>query len=532
MAGGKETPRQKMIGMMYLVLTALLALQVSAAIIQKFVFLDNSLSQVKVKENIANDELRTRIAVTVRQEGNKDKAIAEQAAQIRTKTGELISFMDGLREELITKTGGMQEGSYVGGKEEEKVINIMVGPEGTTKGKGYELEKKLDVYRTYLNGLGVEVPNLAASGKEDPLFKKDPDQNTKDFAHLNFAQTPMVAALAVLSQKQTEVLKYENDALNLLASKVGAADLKFDNVFAMVRPESKYVAAGTKYEADMFLTASSSAITPTMTARGAALKVDPVTKMGKVSFTVHPASSYDSEGKAKATWKGAINFKFKGKDTTFPISTEYYIVRPVIQVQSASVQALYRNCGNELSIQVPALGSAYNPSFSATNSQVYKNAKKKGYVTIVPSKTAREVAISVSSNGTAIGTEKFKVKGIPRPTIEARIGTRVANEKQGEPAPGPRSLTMAAVAEENFQAFLPKDAHYRVSKWECILVRGKRPVDTKKVSGPTVNLASFASRAKPSDRILIDIKEVQRRNYKGDVEIVDVGTVIKNIPLY
>lgn len=533
MAGGKETPRQKMIGMMYLVLTALLALQVSAAIIQKFQFLDTSLMSVNTKTTEENSTLRSKIETIVKQEGNKDSAIVNEANSVRTQSSEMVKYINELRAHLIKETGGMDDDgkSYKGAKEETKVEEIMVGPEGSRKGKGYELETKLNNYATFLRKYEPGVPKLALSGKEDPTFSKDPDQRNKDFVELNFAQTPMVAALAVLAQKESEILKYENEVLNDLAAKVGAADLKFDNVKAMVRPESKYVAAGTKYEADMFLAASSSAITPTMTARGATIKVDPVTKVGKVTFMAK-AGNYDKEGVSKQTWKGQIKFKFKGQDTTFDVNSEYYVVKPVIQVQSASVQALYRNCGNELNIQVPALGSTYNPSFTATSAKVYKSPSKKGFVTIVPNRTARNVTIKVSSNGNPIGSETFQARGVPRPTIEARIGTRPANEKQGEPAPGPRSLTMAAVAEENFKAFLPKDANYRVAKWECILVRGKRPVNTMKVSGPIANLSTFASLAQPGDRILIDIKEVQRKNYLGNIEPVDVGMVIKNIPLY
>lgn len=538
MAGGKETPRQKMIGMMYLVLTALLALQVSSAIIQKFMQLDNSLVVVKQKSTTENSGLVTRIAKAVADEGNKDKHITDKASEVRKETEEIIKYMDGLRKEMIDITGGMDDDgkSYKGGKEEEKVANLMVGPEGSKKGKAYDLKKKLEAFQTYLNGLKLpagaklKVPNLAPDGKEDPTAQNDKTQSKKDFAQLNFAETPMVAALAVLSQKQTEVLKYENEALNALANAVGAGDLKFDNVMAMVRPESKYVAAGTKYEADMFLTASSSAITPTMTARGQSIKVDAATKLGKVSFPAS-AKSYDKEGISKQQWSGEVTFKWKGKDTTFPIKEDYYVVKPVIQVQSASVSALYRNCGNELNIQVPALGSNYNPDFKASNATVYKNPSKKGFVTIVPSSRAREVSITVINSGNVIGTEKFGARGIPRPTIEPRVGTRPANVKQGESAKSIRSLTCAAIAEEGFKSFLPKDANFKVQDWECILVRGRRPVKTKRVSGPVANLADFAAVAQPNDRILIDVKKVIRKNYRGNTEEVDVGTVIINIPL-
>ncbi|MFM2234835.1 MAG: gliding motility-related protein [Actinomycetota bacterium] len=112
MAGGKETPRQKMIGMMYLVLTALLALQVSSAIIQKFQFLDDSLQQAVEVSNKANGETQAKIAKQVK-ENPKDQYVLDKAEQVRAETSKLISYIKGLREELVTKTGGKEEdGSY------------------------------------------------------------------------------------------------------------------------------------------------------------------------------------------------------------------------------------------------------------------------------------------------------------------------------------------------------------------------------------------------------------------------------------
>ena len=108
----------------------------------------------------------------------------------------------------------------------------------------------------------------------------------------------MVASMAVLSNLEADVLKVETQALEELASEVGAADLKFDQVIAMVRPSSRVVAAGTKYEAEMFLAASASSITPTMTARGSNIVVDPKTKLGKVSFMASAGGAFDAKENA------------------------------------------------------------------------------------------------------------------------------------------------------------------------------------------------------------------------------------------
>jgi hypothetical protein len=90
---------------------------------------------------------------------------------------------------------------------------------------------------------------------------------------------------------------------------------------------------------------------------------------------------------------------------------------------------------------------------------------------------------------------------------------------------------MKAIADESFKAFLPKDARYRVTSWEAILVRGKRPVSTKKFNSPEGNLSAFAAQAKPGDRILIEVKQVQRKTYTGASEKVKLGTIIMNVPL-
>jgi hypothetical protein len=78
--------------------------------------------------------------------------------------------------------------------------------------------------------------------------------------------------------------------------------------------------------------------------------------MGKVEFTAQ-GGAYDREGKAEEDLERCDHVRTpSGKDTTFQHTEEYTVVKPVIQVQSAAVQALYANCGNDLNIAVPALG--------------------------------------------------------------------------------------------------------------------------------------------------------------------------------
>jgi gliding motility-associated protein GldM len=532
MAGGKETPRQKMIGMMYLVLTALLALQVSSAIIDKFVILNESI-EYAVRESVERSQstLET-IKNSVKERGSKpiELEVVRKADLVRGETDKLLSYINKLKDELIEKSGGREDDgkTFKGAKEEDAVAIHMVGPGETKSGEAYKLQKMLNDYAAKMTemSLSKKFDKLAKDGKEDPLFKDNAEQKNKDFAKLNFENTPMVAALAVLSELQSKVTNIEADLLGDLKSQVGAADFKFDLVLPMVKPESKIVAAGTKYKAEMFVGARDSKMIPKMRFGGKELSV--TDGKGLVEFTAQ-GGSYDAEGNFKTKWKGEITIpKPTGGDTTLMIEEEYIVAKPVIQIQSASVSALYLNCGNELNVQVPALGSVYNPKFQGSGADFIAGGKK-GLVTIVPN--APQVVLKVYSDGNFIGEQSFKVKPIPKPSIDVLSSGKKIDLKNGVKMPGPRTITVQAVPEEGFKTLNEKDARYLVAEYIVTLARGSRAVTSQKSTQPTVDLGAFASQARPNDRILIEINSVKRKNFREAIEEVPGMKQYINIPI-
>lgn len=527
MAGGKETPRQKMIGMMYLVLTALLALQVNSAILLKFKFIDDSLIGVNDKTSTAADGTVKGIQEAVNKNRNqaKDQAVLKQSEEIRAKTKEVVAYLRDLRDKLVVASEN-QKGSteYKNMSAEDKVAITMIG--GKKNGLAYPLKNKLNEYASYIKGFVPNAAPLALDGREDPVVNKVVEQRNKDFAELNFENTPLVAALAVLSQKETEVLKYEADALSEQAKKVGAETIVFDKIGAFASAESNTVAAGTKYKAELFLTASATGLNPKMTLNNAPLQVNP-DGHGKVEFTARPGA-FDKDGNAKASWTGTIRFNRGGRDTTYTVKVPYTITKPVMQIQSASVQALYFKCGNKLSVQVPALGANYKPSFSASGASAIPGAQK-GEVTLVPN--SREVTLNVSSEGNAIGSQTFQVRPIPKPEIKCFVGGREANEKQGTPGTAVRNMQLRAIPDAGFATFLPEDARYRVARYEVTLVRGKRPaLPPKTVNGPQADLSDVVNSYREGDRLYVEVKDVQRMNFQNNVEAVNVSKNF-NVPL-
>ncbi|MEQ9288407.1 MAG: gliding motility protein GldM [Cyclobacteriaceae bacterium] len=514
MAGGKETPRQKMIGMMYLVLTALLALQVSNSVLEKFLLINEAFEDTNKENQAENVNKVESIQKAVSDAGNREKdvAVLDKAKLVREETAKILKEVEGYKDLLIDASGGYDENNKLVGQKDIDTAPRLFFKEK----KGDELRDKLNAYSAFLRKTtGDEtIKDIAKDAKDIAVFADDPNQNQKGFAELNFGHnTPMLGALASLSQMQNDVITEETKALEVLASEVGAEDLKFDQIVPMVKPISNIVAAGTKYEAELFIAASSSAVTPTMTYNGEEIEV--IGGKGKVNFTATPGA-YDKDGIAQKSYIAAIKVPLPGgRDTTFIDTIRYYVSKPVMEIQSASVSKLYLNCGNELNVQVPALGTSYNPVFSTKGGSNIKGAER-GLVTIVPQ--SAKVTLSVSSNGNLIGSRDFGVNRIPAPEVQAFNGNRPVSLKTGVSVRELRGLRLRAVPDESFMQSLPNDARFRVAQSEVTLVRSGRAVASAKISGENLNISQLAGQARPGDNLVIETKKVQRQNFKKQVE--------------
>ncbi len=528
MAGTKETPRQKMIGMMYLVLTALLALQVTSAILEKFVLINNSLEQSTGAVSKVNQSTFDNIRATVEKSGNRatDLAIVKQADEVRKLTADVSGELDKLKEQIVTASGGRDEaGNIKNLSEEESVAQLMIGT--NRNGAAFKLKDQLNNYTENLSRLsGNKYGPMALDGKDDPIASHSPDQKRKDFSELNFAQTPVPAALAVLSQKQTDVRRLEGEVLEVLASKVGAQDVKFDKILAMLSMDSKVVVAGTKFKGQMFLAASSSGIQPRMSLNGGAVRVQD--GQGLIEFTAQ-GGAYDKNGLSKRTLTGSIAYQTPAGLKTVPLSAEYFVAKPSYEIESGSFPPLYLGCANKLSVQSPQLGALWNPSFSADGGSVITSGEK-GKITIVPS--AARLTLNVSNAGSLLGKNDFRVNKVPKPTIEYYVGGTKSGDPRGVPVGSARSIRVLAVADESFRNYSPDDANFRVTGITVILARGTRKIGQANLGPGGGSIGSLAADAQPGDRLSVQVDGVQRRNFRGDISDVSMGSPQQTIPLY
>jgi gliding motility-associated protein GldM len=528
MSGGKETPRQKMIGMMYLVLTALLALQVSNSVLEKFVFIDEALRMQGKEITQKNIGLVSNINAEVEKKGNRpeDKKALDKAKKVRELTADVMKHMDKLHDDFAEISGGRDEnGQLIGAKDDEIVSSYMV-----TQGKGTELKKKLNDYSKALVELTGDktFSPLARDAKDIDIAKNDPDQQNKTFEEYYFMKTPTAAGMATISHLETELLNYEARALSDLAEQVGAKDVEFDQIVPLVRPVSNVVAAGAKFEAELFITASASGLNPTFkydNKEVASSENEAGIKFGKIEFTA-TSGNYDSKTlMAEKSFEAEIELN----DSTYKVNHKYFVVKPVIQIRSAALSALYMNCGNELDVQVPALGTAYNPSFSSGDATIVKG-NRAGLITVVP-KGRSKVKLSVSNGGSTLGTETFDVKKVPPPNIQITSRGKEVDYEAGQKAAALTEIRVKAEAEENFAREVPKDARYRVSRINVKLARAGRQIKAEDFSSETISLTSWRSLFRPGDNLIVKIENVTRRTYTGENERVKPVTTIYSIPI-
>lgn len=523
MAGEKLSVRQQMIGMMYLVLTAMLALQVSSSIMDKFIFLESSLEHSLEEAQKASENAIEELEKKVEKGGNsaEGKERIKRAHKLRGKVAEIIGRIEEYKKMLIKAGGGedSKTGVVKNPKEETAVEVLMIGQ--NKGGQGYKLEGELNDFVKYLyndykdlgfsetNGDNGDFPSLAEGNAKNPIYANDPINKGKDFAEASFGQTPVVAALAVLTQKQNEIVRYEQMVLKKLGADDLARGVKFDKIVALASAESNTVAVGEKYEASMFIAASSSKLKPKMFARGSSVKVTTDKKIGDGNIQVGKVK-FSAGGAGESSWKGEIKVNIKGKDTTFKFSKDYTVVKPALIVNSATLNPLYRNCANPLITSVPALGPRYEPSFSVTNGSAVKGGKT-GEVTIYPGAGAKSI-LTVRS-GSFSGKQDFDILPVPCPTIKlvSSTGKEINPET---PIPGGVNMSVKAKADANFAKALPKEANYKVGAMEIRVFRGGRAITNKRGSGGVIGRLS----TRPGDGVQIKVLTCVRINSRGSTE--------------
>ena len=457
MAGGKETPRQKMISMMYLVLTALLALNVSVDILDAFAIVNDGLetSNASVEKKIV-DYYGTFEQQYLKQ---PDKAgeYWNKALDIRTKTDEIINFIENeIKLPLVQVTEGITKEEILNPVDETKALirnkdkadasnrrvfyelnlknisakdkydaptNFMIN-----EGNASLLRNKLEEYRQYIISTMQSVGLIDYANKvglrTDGEYYDDND-NVLTWEQKNFYHVILAADVAILNKIIGEIQTTEFDAVTDLFKRIGASDYKFNSLEARVLPKTTYVMTGQDYEADIFIAASDTTRKfDVKYARG-------VSDFSKAKGNIQKLSSKDGVVKLKftATTEGVQNYAGivemidpeTGNIEPYPFQSSFTVAPPSATVAPTQMMIFYQGLQNPISVSAPGI-SHDKIEVSISKGEIIKGSQPGLYLVEVPSNertTTVTATAMVDGNRVVLGSYDFRIKRVPSP--EAKI---------------------------------------------------------------------------------------------------------------
>jgi len=528
MAHGKETPRQKMIGMMYLVLTALLALNVSKEAVEAFKLVDESLNQT-TKINV---ERNTQVYADFEQKAATNPVKAgpwrNKANEVKNRANEMYDYIQAIKLEIVRTAEGEKSEAIDGNQinvegihhidENNVPSQILIG--ANMDGKAYDLHSALDDYREFLlDIIGNKNAKLVESIKKtlDTSDKTDPGGEKVSWEIHNFHTLPLIAVITILSKLQGDIRNTEGLTLNYLYSQIEANDFKFNKLEPTVISSSNYVMKGGEYSAEVFIAATDTTQKPqVLIGKYKEVKLPdgsrtykmvgkyqilPVDKRGRGVYKV-PASSVGEK-----QWGGLIRIKAPSGDTiSFPFMEKYMVAAPNVVVSPTAMNVFYVGVDNPVDISVPGVGSD-KISARMTNGVIKKGKTRnfRGSWIVRPKTPGKpaQVRVSANINGKTVSFPpiSFRVKRVPPPVA------KVAGKKGGNISKAALAAQSVVLAEmENFDF----DIKFRVTSFRMsVTLKGFTYDEISKNNRLTPKMKGYIQQMRRNSKVIFeDIKAV------------------------
>jgi gliding motility-associated protein GldM len=424
MAGGKESTRQKMINIMYLVLLAMLALNVSETILSAFKNINDSLVSSKTNVSTSIDQLFASFENTkLKEEPARAKPIWEKANKAKAYADDLNNYVQQLKDKFLKAGEGINE--ETGDIKLRDNMDIAQGIMVNQK-EGFKLKAKINETREQLIALLDEKDRAGVSFSLEATDAKKGINGKKEWVDINFGEgTPLTAANTILSKIQSDVKNAEAEIVKKLFGNMDKALVNLDQFNAVAVAPSSYVIQGQPYVAEVFLTASDSKSNPAISVNGSNLSV----KDGKGTYT----GSTGGVGVFK--WKGVINVKQTDgsvKQYTTPEQT-YQVAKPSATVSPDKMNVIYAGIPNPFSVS--AAGFALESvSASISGGSINKVGSGQYSVSVGGDQVGKTLNITVSASNAGkslnLGSQQFRVKALPTPRayIKGKSGGNVPLE--------------------------------------------------------------------------------------------------------
>ena len=434
MAGYKETPRQKMIGMMYLVLTALLALNVSKQMLDAFIVVNETMENTNTNFNRKLDNTISKFRIQYQMNPNKVGPYWERAQKARKLSENLANFIDSLKYTVISKTERIP---YVTAKtialadcdkkeNYDMPTNFFIGSSHDgSAGESRILKNRIEDYKKQMVSLlDPKYQNTMKLGLVTQGKFKDSYGVSQNWEMHNFYHTILAATVTILNQMKADVYNAEFDVVNSLFAAVSAEDWKFDAIRAKVIPKSSYVFIGDEYTAEILVAAYDTKANPNVRYVLGSDTLTPgnfknATPLQGENGVVTLKLGGSQEGLKK--FAGIIKILSPIGDTmVFHFHDEFIVAKPALIISPTKMNVFYIGVDNPVSISVPGGPEKVTPVISVGS---IRQEGKDWIVSGLP-QNGRDATITVnavfSGKSKNMGSYVARLKRVPDPI--ARIG--------------------------------------------------------------------------------------------------------------
>jgi gliding motility-associated protein GldM len=420
MAGGKQTPRQKMINLMYLVFISMLALNMSKEVLSAFGRMNTSMEENTAATALRSDKLVTDLATKASESPEKYDILKKKADVVSSLTKDFNNFMNEMKSEMEASVEDATD--YQTMDNADYLDNALFAGEGLTK-KGTAFKKHIDDYRDGVLAILNDTAGMEAAANDvKKRFNTDEVENRDgqkvSYMDYNFKGFPLIASITNVTKLQSDAKNTEAEILAaLLAGELSAQVSMSNYATIMTSPKSAYY-QGETFDGELVLGRTDASTKPNaveLTLDGRKLSdKDYELDGGKVKLKVSAGSPGDHK------LEGRLIFIQDGDSLEVPVNNTFATIsKPNAAVISADkMNVVYRGVTNPMTISIPGIP---NNKVSASGAGL-KSAGGSKY--LMNPGTGREVTITARGtlpDGQGISTSsKFRIKDIPRPTGTVR----------------------------------------------------------------------------------------------------------------
>lgn len=402
-----KEPRQKMINIMYLVLTALLALNVSSEILNAFKTVRRSLEATNTTVNASTATILKSLEEKTRETATMERAQEwyPKAQTVVSTSKQLFDYIESLKNKIITNAGGNPNDANVSFKEDnlDIVTKMMV-----KEGEGNKLKALLEKYTADIKKIDPSIDSVFRGGFIDVSNPPGRDGKTKAWDVAYFNMVPTVAGLTILSKFQNDIKTAENKLVAYCHQKVGEVKIIFDSYAAIVGQSTNYAMPGQEVIITAGIGAYSKNSQPSISINGSSVSIG---EKGFAEYKTTATSVGEHSIPVRISFMNQLTGKMEEKNETI----KYTVASPSgASVSLTEMNVLYIGWDNKVRVAASGAGDEkVQVSITGGGGSISKTGAGS-YIARVTN-PSESCTINVTVDGKSAGSFPFRVRRIPDP---------------------------------------------------------------------------------------------------------------------